>query len=234
MTQKEQHDRYFDLLTQAREAARSHDLGLELTCYRESIPFLRALVDETRRQYGRFDLSSIPVLENGVDMLAETGDIESLTVIRELIHEKRSLNPWLQRVKDAIKQVEDVGYWQRMPLRAIVSIVRQNPGILQDDLAEQVNTEAAFVPAASICEILARYDIIRREPAGTSFALSIGKAAPVATTRLAEQVAPTLHGTTTLPPTSPTVMSTSAKQGSGCLMPVLLLLSTCLALSAIR
>ena len=81
-------DEYYALLDQAREARRTHDYNAELRAYRQSMPLIGALVNSTKREYGAFDLSSIPAIEDGNKLMAVVGDIEGLRELRWCVSSK--------------------------------------------------------------------------------------------------------------------------------------------------
>ena len=59
-------------------------------------------VKETRRDYGSFDIRSIPALEQGGTMLALLGDEEGLARMRRIVASSPELEPWTEEVEGVV------------------------------------------------------------------------------------------------------------------------------------
>jgi len=158
-------DEYYALLDQAREACRTHDYNAELRAYRQSIPLLGALVNSTKRQYGAFDLSSIPPIEDDSRFMAVVDDVEGLRELRWAVSSKPELEPWTEYLD---KAQEEIGI-----VRQILRLAKERPGVLQKDLKNHIES-ADGRRLGTLCSWLERFGRLRRVKHGNSYALFSG------------------------------------------------------------
>ena len=131
---------YFTTLVKLQEAIskRHYEEAARLT--RENIRQVVSFVSNTQQEYGTFDISSIPALEQGGTMLALIGDDEGLKDMQDLVRSLPELEPWRSTV---VRHEED-----RRLFAAILAAIEQNSGCLQTDVKEFVGVIAQDVEAA--------------------------------------------------------------------------------------
>ena len=92
-------DTYFDTMSrmQAAVSNRNYEGAARLVC--ENLQYIPDWVKETRRDYGSFDIGSIPALQQGGTVLALVGDEEGLARMHETVVSVPELEPWADAVK---------------------------------------------------------------------------------------------------------------------------------------
>jgi len=99
---------------------------------RESLREIPAFVTETKKSYGSFDISSIPVLQTGGTIMAVIGDRKGIAEIRRTVESVPDLHNWLPTVEAHERDVDTVD--------AILKAIREHPGILQTEIKNAINT----------------------------------------------------------------------------------------------
>jgi len=156
-------DRYFDLHARIEDAIRSDDYRTVASCVKNSIPLFQALVEETKRDYGRFDIQRSVAVDKGGRVLAAMGDIVGLKEMHRRLERIPELQDWRIFVEGLLEDVE-IG-------EKIIAVVKQTPGIRQFDMKGTVGT-ADGRRIATICLWLEKVGRLRRERQGRSFTLS--------------------------------------------------------------
>lgn len=119
-------DAYFDSMGQLQAAVAERKYTEAAALVRENLRHLPAWVQEWSRDYGSFDIRSIPALEQGGTVLALVGDDEGLARMREFVQDTPVLRPWAEDVDGHEKD--------RRLFPAIVEAVNENPNCLQTDV----------------------------------------------------------------------------------------------------
>lgn len=119
------------------------------------------LIRETKRQYGTFDLHSIPPLECACVLAAIRQDHDALRTIRALIEREPDLAPWT----DVIDHAES----DAVVVRHIRHHLATNPGSLQSHLGKQLGDDGNNI--GRLVRYLVEDGQLRREPAGRTYAL---------------------------------------------------------------
>ena len=78
-------DAYFDTMSRSQAAVSKRDFEEAARLVRENLDNIPDWVNETRREYGSFDIRNIPTLQQGGTVLALLGDDEGLAQMREVI-----------------------------------------------------------------------------------------------------------------------------------------------------
>lgn len=122
---------YFGLLDRIRSRQAAHDYLSMLECCAQSLPLLPSLVSDTKRQFGAFDICSIPAIEVGCRYWAALQDGAKLRKVAEVVKRVPTLKEgWGDIVDDAFAD---------MALAAkIESCIAKNPGLLQTKLGKAV------------------------------------------------------------------------------------------------
>ena len=119
-------DRYFDTLMRMQQAIRSNEFEEAGKLVRLNMGCIPIWITETRRQFGSFDIPSIPALQQGGTILAVVGDEEGLRQMQELIEHSPELIDWAERVQQ-----------HRIDIRLVEKILEEvgkNPGCLQTEV----------------------------------------------------------------------------------------------------
>src|SRR5262249_52254191 len=78
-------DRYFETMSRMQTAFAKLDLEEVAQLVRENLGYIPDWVKETLREYGSFDIRTIPALQQGGTMLALVGDDEALDLMQEIV-----------------------------------------------------------------------------------------------------------------------------------------------------
>jgi len=131
---------------------------------RENIHQISAFVRNTKQEYGTFDISTIPALEQGGTMLALEGDDQGLRAMRRIVISNPELNPWNSFIN---RHEQDMHLF-----KAILEAVEKNPQCLQTGVKKLVGTEDGR-RVANLISWLEKAGRINRTKKGRSFALTI-------------------------------------------------------------
>ena len=93
---------------------------------RENLEYVPGFVKETCAEYESFDISSIPVLQQGGTILALFNDNEGLVRMREIVASMPELLPWVKNVE---RHQRDLHLFQ-----AILDAVKKHPNCLQTEV----------------------------------------------------------------------------------------------------
>jgi hypothetical protein len=155
---------YFASLGKLQEAISKRDYEHAARFARENMHQIPAFVRSTHREYGSFDISSIPAIEQGGTMLALAGDDEGLKEMREIVSSIPELESWSSFVD---RHEEDMRLFA-----AILKAVEKTPGCLQTDVKIVVGTEDGR-RVATLISWLEKAGRLNRTKKGRSFVLAI-------------------------------------------------------------
>lgn len=119
-------DAYFDTMSRMQAAVSNRDYKGAAQLVRENLQYLPDWVKETRREYGSFDIGSIPTLQQGGTVLALVGDDEGLARMRKIVASVPDLEAWAEEVE---RHQHD-----RRLFEAILELVAAQPNCLQTDV----------------------------------------------------------------------------------------------------
>lgn len=160
-------DRYFDLLGAFSAAVKEQKYKAAIQLARESLREIPLFVTEWRNSYGSFDISSIPVLEKGGTIMAVIGDREGIAEIRRTVESIPDLHGWLPTVEAHERDVDMVD--------AILKVVREHPGILQNEIKNAINAQEGGRPSTLI-SWLEKARIICRQKSKKTYKLTLANA----------------------------------------------------------
>ncbi|MGH7146820.1 MAG: J domain-containing protein [Nitrospiraceae bacterium] len=170
---------YFTMLGKLQEAISKHDYERAAGLVRENVRQVSAFVRSTQREYGSFDISSIPAFEQGGTMLALVGDIEGLTEMREIVRSIPQLDPW----RPVVEQHEE----DRSLFGAIMMAIEKSPECLQTDLKELVGAKDGH-RIANLVSWLEKAGKISRTKKGRKYILTLCSTVPVPVPALKREV----------------------------------------------
>jgi hypothetical protein len=155
---------YFATLGKLQEAISKRDYEHAARFARENMHQISAFVRSTQREYGSFDISSIPALQQGGTMLALSGDDKGLKEMREIVSSIPELESWSSSVD---RHEEDMRLFA-----AILKAVAKNSGCMQTDVKKLIGTEDGR-RVATLISWLEKAGRLNRTKKGRSFALAI-------------------------------------------------------------
>ena len=155
---------YFATLGKLQEAISKRDYEHAAQFARENVHQILAFVRSTQQEYGSFDISSIPALEQGGTMLALAGDDLGLKEMREIVSSIPELESWSSLVD---QHEEDMRLFV-----AILKAVEKNPGCLQTNVKKLVGTEDGR-RVANLISWLEKAGRLNRTKKGRSHLLAI-------------------------------------------------------------
>jgi hypothetical protein len=165
---------------------------------RENLRQIPDWVKETRREFGSFDISSIPALQQGGTVLALVGDDEGLAEMRRVVTTVAELAPWSDEV--------DRHQHERNLFEAILAAVAAHPNCVQTEVKALVGEEDGH-RVANVISYLEKSGKIVRTRAGHTYKLVLPGSAvpPIPPTKLIVRY----HRTDRTPPTLREIDSSS-------------------------
>ncbi len=124
-------DAYFDTMSRMQTAVSQQNFeeAGQLVC--RNLDYILVWVKETCREYGSFDIRTIPALQQGGTVLALLGDDQGLDRMREIVSSAPELQPWVEKVG----QHQD----DRRLFQAILEAVAAHPSCLQTEVKNLVD-----------------------------------------------------------------------------------------------
>lgn len=126
-------DSYFSTMAQMQEAISKHDFERAARSVRENIQQLSEFVKGWRLEYGKFDISSIPGLEQGGTVLALIGDDAGISEMQQIVASIPDLKPWVDHVA---RHAQD-----RQLFITIMDAIAAHPNCLQTELKDLTGQE---------------------------------------------------------------------------------------------
>lgn len=155
-------DAYFDLLDKIRESKRKKKFKKMLTYCQMSLSLLEPLIEQTKREFGTFDIKSIPAIETGAVFWAIYGAEGQLLNIKEVVEYFPELEPWKEDVKRAFTMKELAS--------KIYQYVRENKGCEQKELKKALGVEDGKL-ISNVIHYMELVKKIKRKKAGNTYLL---------------------------------------------------------------
>ena len=153
-------DVYFDSMSRMRAAISNRDYQGAAALVHENLGVIPEWVKETRRDYGSFDIRSIPALEQGGTMLALLGDEEGLARMRRIVASSPELEPWTEEVE---RHRQDLRL-----CKSLEALVATRRNCLQSEVKELIGAEDGR-RVANLLSYLDKAGKIRRVKAGRTY-----------------------------------------------------------------
>lgn len=96
---------YFNLITE--NVRNGYDLMVLKYCAL-TLPLIPGLIEKTKRDFGEFDVNSIPAIELGARMWAARGDKGKLKEIERLVASYPELAPWRIHIDRAYERLREI------------------------------------------------------------------------------------------------------------------------------
>ena len=119
-------DAYFENMARIQGAIATQAFDEAAKQVRESFRYIPDWVRENVYEYGSFDISTIPALQQGGTTLALVGDDEGLDRMRNIVNSAPELEPWRAEVEQHLSD--------RVLFETIMAVVVENPNCLQTDV----------------------------------------------------------------------------------------------------
>jgi len=155
-------DRYYTLLEKINEAKGKKDFQSMLSYCEQSISLIEPLINECKREYGVFDIKSIPAIELGSMFFAIYSDNKSLLMMQEVVEYFPELAPWKETIEKAF-------YIDKLSSQ-ICEYISSNVGCLQKDLKKVLSVDDGSL-IAQILYYLGLTGKVRREKQGNTYLL---------------------------------------------------------------
>ena len=155
-------DAYFDTMSRMQAAVSNRDFVGAARLVRENLQYVPDWVKETCRDYGSFDIRTIPALQQGGTVLALVGDDDGLARMREIIASALELEPWAEEVQ---RHHQD-----RRLFEAILQVVAAQPNCLQTEVKGLVGEENGR-RVANLISYLEKAGKIARVKSGRTYRL---------------------------------------------------------------
>ncbi|MGQ3307667.1 MAG: J domain-containing protein [Brevundimonas sp.] len=156
---------YFAAMASQQTAMRANDFSEAAAFALEGLRLLPGFVAETADTFGRFDIGSIPCLEEGGRMFALTGDAMAQAELARVVRQTPDLAPWLPLL-DRLEHEQAL-------VPRILETVGAHPGCLQTDLKTLLDEPDGRL-IATLVSFLERAGRIARIREGRSYALHVG------------------------------------------------------------
>jgi hypothetical protein len=99
-------DEYFQLLNLISESKKKKNFERMLQYCDNSLPKIPALIQETKRDYGKFDLKSIPAIEIGLIYWAAYENKLKIIQVQSLVNQYPDLELWKTNVNEAFENLD--------------------------------------------------------------------------------------------------------------------------------
>ena len=144
---------YFATMGKMQEAIRTRNYERAAELVRDNLKQIPGWVREHCREYGSFDIRSIPAIEKGGRVLAFIGDDEGLVDMHNIVSSMPELRAWTKIVEEH--------QHDRHLFQAIIEAVRTHPNCLQTDIKNLIREEDARHVANLIAYIERAGKIVR-------------------------------------------------------------------------
>jgi len=157
-------DEYYALLGKIQDWKSKKNYKKMLASCVKSLPLLPKLVENTKKEYGAFDISSIPAIEVGCRYWAAMNDKATLEVVKQVVASVAELQEgWGEEVEAAFED-------EKLSAR-LQEYIKENPGILQSKLGKLLTVSGQ--DTGRIVNTLNNLGRIKRVKSGKSYELYV-------------------------------------------------------------
>jgi len=103
-------DRYYYYLNMITENVRNGYNYMVLKYCNLSLPLIPVLIDKAKKDFGVFDITTLPAIELGAKLWSYQGNLEKIKEIENLINTHPELEPWriyLERAYERLSSEEE-------------------------------------------------------------------------------------------------------------------------------
>jgi len=155
-------DTYYTLLDKINECKRKEDFDSMLMHCQLSISLLEPLINETKREFGTFDIKSIPAIEVSSIFHAIYGEEGQLLNLKEVVEYFPELEPWKKTIEEAFV-IEGLA-------SKIYQYVKANEGCLQKELKKALGVEDGRL-VSRVVYYMALVGKLERKKLGNTYSL---------------------------------------------------------------
>ena len=155
-------DEYYALLDKINECKRKGDFVSMLIHCQLSISLFEPLINEAKREFGAFDIRSIPAIEIGSVFHAIYGEEGQLGNLKEVVGFFPELEPWEKTIEEAFV-MEGLAF-------KIYQYVKDNEGCLQKDLKKALGVEDGRL-VSRVVYYMALVDKLGKKKLGNTYSL---------------------------------------------------------------
>ncbi len=155
-------DPYFDTMLRMRAAISARDYEKAERLVRENLEHIPNVVKKVCREFGSFEIRSIPALEQGGTIIALVGNEDILARMREIVSSVPELEKWAEKVE---RHYQDLRLFQ-----TIQELVAAQPNCLQTEVKGLIG-EKDGRRVANLLSYLDKAGKIRRVKAGRTYRL---------------------------------------------------------------
>lgn len=159
-------DNYWEPLDNIKDWQSKKNYTKMLSCCEKSLPLLHCLVKDTKREYGSFDISSIPAIEVGCRYWAALGKRNKLLIVKDIVSKIPELNEgWGAFVESSFSDAD--------LSEKIQEYIRENPGFPQNKMGKALNVSGR--DTSRLLKTLENLNKIRRIKSGKTYKLFINE-----------------------------------------------------------
>jgi len=100
-------DKYYYYLNMITENVRNGYNYMVLKYCEMSLPLVPHLIQETKKNSGEFDITSIPAIELGAKIWSHQGNEEKINELERLVDSFGELTPWKIHIERAYERLRD-------------------------------------------------------------------------------------------------------------------------------
>ena len=126
-------DSYYETMGKIQAAHSKRDYPAAALATRENMAVIPTWVSATAKDYGRFDISSIPAFKEGGAALAVVGDRQGLVDMARLTKALPELEPWIEMVEGHVRDLTAID--------AVRAVLATTSGMLQTEINSAVPEE---------------------------------------------------------------------------------------------
>ena len=158
-------DAYYETMGLIVNAISSRDYEHAAGLVNQNLNYIPGWVQETRSEFGAFDIGSIPALEQGGTVLALAGDEAGISRMRELVSSLPPLERWTEKVQ---RHEEDL-----ILFNSILEAVESHPNCLQPEIKGLVGVSDGR-RVANLLSYLEKAGKIVRKREGRTYRITLG------------------------------------------------------------
>ena len=123
--------RYFELSNRITGAKAEGDFGAAVRAALETYPLMPAVVEQMKKEFGRFDISTSHAVHTAGTLMAVIGDRHAIAELRQALDRTPELRDWLPFAEEAAADADLV--------EKIMALVNAEPGVKQKDLKTRID-----------------------------------------------------------------------------------------------
>jgi len=159
-------DEYFSSLGQIQDWQSKKEYSKMLKACEKSLPLLSKFVDNTKKEFGSFDISSIPAIEVGCRYWAAMNNTDALNKVLKIVQSVPELwDGWLNLVK--------ASFDDKALSKKIQDHIRENPACLQNKMGKALGVSGR--DTSRIIGTLNNLEIIKKSRSGKTSQLFLKK-----------------------------------------------------------